>query len=112
MNAVTIDSAYINGNNSSQFVITGSNMLNVGPASVQTFNVCYVPNVAGNTNTTLNLAYSGTGGNGTIQVQVNANAVDSANNNGGEFTNCISVRHAIGVIGPILRGAQIRAQSI
>ncbi len=104
---VVIDSSSINGIGSSFFTVSGANNLTVGAHSTQYINVCFAPtsavNSSNNQNTTITLYDSSALGRGTLMIHVEANAIDSANNNG-ELTNCLMVRHEHGVLGPIISG--------
>jgi hypothetical protein len=106
LQAVTIDSATVSGANAADYTVTGGSMLNIMSKSSDFIDVCFSPTAAGvNANGTLNLYYTipGTSLTGVIPVNLIANAIDTLNNNG-ELSNCIQVRHAQGVLGPIVFG--------
>src|SRR5581483_162173 len=72
--------------------------------STEYVTVCMTPMQAGgDQDATLALHYTvnGTSTTGTLNVKLNANAIDTTSP---ELTNCIYVRHATGVIGPIVLG--------
>lgn len=102
--AVTIDSAAISGNAAGEYSVSGASNLMIAAGSTEFVTVCVRPSAAGgNQNGKLTLYYNvnGTSTNGTINVNLNTNAIDTTSS---ELTNCIYVRHATGVIGPIVMG--------
>jgi|GEM_PF-2206690 len=104
--AVTIDSAHLSGSEAGEYTVTGATMLQVAGNSTEYVNVCLTPvKAGGDQDATLSLYYTvnGTNTTGKINVQLNANAIDTMSNPG-ELSNCIYVRHEQGVIGPIILG--------
>ena len=102
--AVTIDSAFVTGPDASDFTVSGDSMLLVSANSVAYLDLCYSPLVAMSEQTdTLTLMTTSGTLSSSITIRIEANAIDSLNNNG-ELSNCIYVSHEKGVLGPIVMG--------
>lgn len=105
--AVVIDSASVTGSSASYYNVSGATDLTVGAGSTQFVNVCFTPTAAGdNLNGTLNLYYTANDSvNGVLYVALEGSteAIDTTGTGTGS-NNCLHVRRAIGVIGPIVQG--------
>lgn len=105
--AITIDNVSFKGDTAgfmTQMAIGSS----IGAHTTSMITVCYTPSATGSTNTTLTLAYhspndSTIRGNLYVSILGEVEREDSDHTNG----NCIVVRHAGGVFGPIVNGGSI-----